>query len=337
MKKILLILFVGLTFFSCKNDAPKEYVTLSGKISNKKADTLNIISLDNKKIKSIIIAKDGIFKDTFSLSKGKYYLSLDKEYAPLFLRNGDDISISLDTKEFDETLAFSGIGSKESNYMIKKLLLQEKVFENINDLYSLSKDDFTKALDSTKTEFFNFLKEQKDLDTDFIQIDIDDSENFFSYLGNRYDKVQKLNELIGTSSPTFTNYENHDGSTTSLADLRGKYVYIDVWATWCSPCIKEIPALKELEKELGNSMHFVSISVDKADKYEIWKQMVTDEELKGVQLYADNNRESQFVKDYGIDGIPRFILIDPKGNVVKPDASRPSNPKTKELLTSLLN
>lgn len=83
-------------------------------------------------------------------------------------------------------------------------------------------------------------------------------------------------------------------------------------------------------------MYFVSISVDKKDKHDAWKKMVTEKELKGYQLYADNNWESSFVQEYGIDGIPRFILIDPKGNVVKPDAPRPSNPKTEELLLELL-
>ena len=143
-------------------------------------------------------------------------------------------------------------------------------------------------------------------------------------------------KLIGTASPLFKGYENHNGQTTSLTDLKGKYVYIDVWATWCKPCLAEIPALKELEEELGDKMHFVSISIDKKDKHEAWRKMVADKELKGVQLFADNNWESTFVQDYGIDGIPRFILIDPQGNVVKPDASRPSNPKTKELFQELL-
>ncbi len=65
--------------------------------------------------------------------------------------------------------------------------------------------------------------------------------------------------------------------------------------------------------------------------------MVTEKELEGIQLYADNNWESQFVRDYGIDGIPRFIIIDPQGNVLKPDAPRPSSPKTKELFNKLIN
>lgn len=336
MKRLLLLLLTGIIILSCKNETTKNYVTLSGNIANQNSNELSIRNFENKLVKTISVNEDGTFSDTLQVNKGKYAISDGNEYALLYVRPGDDINISLDADKFDETLTFSGKGSKESSYIVSKLLMQEKVFDNINDMYSLPKEAFLEALEKNKLEFQDFLKEQKELDVDFIQSDLEDTESLFGYLSNRYDEMAKINEMIGHASPEFTNYENHDGTTTSLSDLKGKYVYVDVWATWCKPCLAEIPALKELEKEMGEDIHFVSISIDKEDKHETWKQMVIDKELKGVQLYADNNWESKFVKDYGINGIPRFILIDPKGNVVKPDASRPSNPKTKGLLLDLI-
>jgi thiol-disulfide isomerase/thioredoxin len=140
----------------------------------------------------------------------------------------------------------------------------------------------------------------------------------------------------GKVSPTFENYENFNGGKTSLSDLKGKYVYIDVWATWCAPCKAEIPFLKTLEKEYhGKNIQFVSISVDMPDFHDAWKEMVKKEELGGIQLYADKNFESKFIVDYGINAIPRFILLDPNGNIVDSDAERPSSPKLKELFTEL--
>ncbi len=98
----------------------------------------------------------------------------------------------------------------------------------------------------------------------------------------------------------------------------------------------EIPYLKKLEAEFGDAIHFVSISIDNKSKHEAWRKMVAEKDLKGYQLFADNSWQSKFVTDFGIDGIPHFILIDPQGKVYKPNATRPSNPKTKELFVKLV-
>jgi thiol-disulfide isomerase/thioredoxin len=140
----------------------------------------------------------------------------------------------------------------------------------------------------------------------------------------------------GNISPKFMGYENNAGGTTSLDDLKGKYVYIDVWATWCGPCIAEIPSLKKVEKKYHKkNIEFVSISIDKEKDHDKWKKMIVDKNLGGMQLYADNDWKSQFIQDYLIKGIPRFILIDPKGNIVSSNAPRPSDKKLTELLDEL--
>ncbi|MCG1034778.1 TlpA family protein disulfide reductase [Polaribacter sargassicola] len=149
-----------------------------------------------------------------------------------------------------------------------------------------------------------------------------------------YNKLKALAK--GNPSPKFIDYENNAGGTTSLDDLKGKYVYIDVWATWCGPCIAEVPSLKKLEKEYHDkNIEFMSISIDKEKDHEKWQKMIVDKELKGIQLFADNNWESKFVEDYMIKGIPRFILIDPKGNIINANAPRPSDEKLVKTFESL--
>ncbi len=141
----------------------------------------------------------------------------------------------------------------------------------------------------------------------------------------------------GNVSPEFE-YENIDGTKISLKNFRGKYVYIDVWATWCSPCIKQVPYLRKLEKKYHNkNIVFVSISVDKVKMKSTWKQFVAKKELGGVQLFADKSFDSDFMNSYGVNSIPRFILIDPVGNIIDAEAPRPSFDKTLELLDRLLN
>ena len=140
----------------------------------------------------------------------------------------------------------------------------------------------------------------------------------------------------GKASPKFI-YENYIGGMTGLEDLAGKIVYIDVWATWCGPCLREIPALKSLENDYHNkNIAFVSLSIDEKKDYQKWRTMIADKELTGIQLMADNNWNSSFVTSYGIKGIPRFILIDTVGNIINSDAPRPSNPEIRKILDELL-
>lgn len=151
-------------------------------------------------------------------------------------------------------------------------------------------------------------------------------------LGESFTKMNALTK--GNVSPGFE-YKNVKGNNVNLKDLKGKNVYIDVWATWCGPCKAEIPHLKELEKSYHNkNVEFVSISVDVPDDEEKWKAMIADKDLKGVQLLSDNGWDTEFVKEYLIKGIPRFILLDDEGKIVTADAPRPSSDKE---LTDMIN
>nr|WP_321450724.1 TlpA disulfide reductase family protein [uncultured Carboxylicivirga sp.] len=155
--------------------------------------------------------------------------------------------------------------------------------------------------------------------------------------------IKAFNELLaqleklqpGAVAPTFA-YNDIDGKLVKSEDLKGKVIYVDVWATWCGPCKGEIPHLKAMEEELHDlDIAFVSISVDN-DK-SAWEKMVADKELKGYQLFAPNDWESDIIKNYAIRGIPRFIMIDKEGKLVNANASRPSNPETKDKLIELAN
>jgi thiol-disulfide isomerase/thioredoxin len=149
---------------------------------------------------------------------------------------------------------------------------------------------------------------------------------------NAYGKVNKTAK--GMPSPGFT-FKDRNDKNVSLDDFRGKIVYIDIWATWCGPCISEIPKLKEVKNHFkGKDVVFISICQD--DTHERWIKMLDDKELKGVQLYTDN-KEDSFFTDYSFNGIPRFILLDREGVIVNPNAKRPSNPELISELEGLIS
>ena len=124
-------------------------------------------------------------------------------------------------------------------------------------------------------------------------------------------------------------YPNISSEMISLSSFRGRLVYVDVWATWCGPCIAEIPSLERLQKDYENmDIVFLSVSVD-TDK-EAWEKMLTEDQLGGVQLWADG--WSQITKSYAIFGIPRFMLVDKSGELIAVDAPRPSSNEIRTMI-----
>ncbi len=153
------------------------------------------------------------------------------------------------------------------------------------------------------------------------------SEDNKKEITNLYNKLKLTAK--GQPSPKFKGYENYNGGKTSFDDLigNGKYLYIDIWATWCGFCKKEIPLLKRFEQQYhGKNVEFISINVDTPDKKKKWKQTIEDKEMTGVQLFSGKSHlDLEFAQSYLIKGLPRFILIDPDGNIVSSNAPRPSD------------
>ena len=132
-----------------------------------------------------------------------------------------------------------------------------------------------------------------------------------------------------------TDYKFNDinGKEVAFSSFKGKFIYIDVWATWCGPCKGEIPSLKKLEEKYKkDKIVFVSVSVDEDKK--AWEDMVKNDKLQGIQVWAVSWK-NQLCQDFNINGIPRFILIDSKGLILDPDAERPSG-KIDEKIAELL-
>lgn len=136
----------------------------------------------------------------------------------------------------------------------------------------------------------------------------------------------------GTPAPDIE-LSTPEGKTVKLSSLaNGKFTYIDVWATWCGPCCKEIPFMEKLVAKYKNNpkVQFLSISIDQ--NKDAWLKKLEKDNPQWPQFILQGEKERQFSKDWGISGIPRFIMINPDGTIYDADASRPSGTKTAEII-----
>ncbi len=450
MKKLIYSLLI-FAFFSCQLEKEKEisYVLISGTVLNPTGDVVQISSKDFKI--ELPLNEENSFSDTLWIENSGYYsFRAGRESSAMFLTKGDNIQLSVNTEEFDESISYTGKGSEANNYLAKKYLQSELNTPSFDEFFSkdeaefsslnqslydqemelllssniadkhfvememkalkydylanlsayeeyhlyLTKDesfvvsdelydpltglDFTNEADYNdfpsyrslvSNHYVTDISDMDGLDSTFIRIDMipsatikNDLLNSFRYefspahpylehfyalmmqvssdeefkimLTEKFEKYENLTS--GNTSPSFA-YPTKDGNVISLDDLRGKYVYVDVWATWCGPCKREIPYLKELTSDYkGKDIAFVSISIDERKDYDKWIAMLADKEMEGIQLFADKDWKSDFVQAYAIEGIPRFILIDKDGKIISADEARPSEPKLREKFNELL-
>ncbi|MBO6720114.1 MAG: redoxin family protein [Rhizobiaceae bacterium] len=106
-------------------------------------------------------------------------------------------------------------------------------------------------------------------------------------------------------------FENGNGEALTLADLRGKTVLLNIWATWCVPCREEMPTLDALEAELGGAaFEVVPLSVDRAGP-EVVRKFYTEIGIEHLGLYIDASMRTSF--DLQAPGLPTTLLIDSEG------------------------
>lgn len=127
----------------------------------------------------------------------------------------------------------------------------------------------------------------------------------------------------GLTAPDFT-LKNENGKDVSLADFKGKVVYIDFWGVYCGPCIYDIenyvPKLHEKYKD--RDIVFLNICVDV--KQDEWLKGLKKYKLDGINLIAEGWVKNPVCKAYNINGIPHYVLINKDGTIANNNASDPS-------------
>ncbi len=119
---------------------------------------------------------------------------------------------------------------------------------------------------------------------------------------------------LGQPAPEFTLHDL-SGQPVSLSQFKGEVVLLDFWASWCEPCISDLPKLREIKEKTADwPVVFVNVSLDEDE--EAWREAIDKHEIKGVHVRTDTFA-SDVAKSYQIDGIPLYYLVDSQGLIVE--------------------
>lgn len=152
------------------------------------------------------------------------------------------------------------------------------------------------------------------------------NKSYTDIILNKSRVIQKLSK--GQPAPLFGG-TTIDNKPFNLAALKGKYVIIDVWATWCGPCKVQSPYFEKFAlKYKKQNIQFVALSID--DKIQDWFVDAKSKSKSVLQVHTNDKKE--FSKKYDAQSIPRFILIDPDGNLVNSAMPFPSAPIFEQVL-----
>ena len=164
---------------------------------------------------------------------------------------------------------------------------------------------------------------------DYLEQNKSDYPPYVEYKQEIAEKVAEKQKVApGVLSPNFP-YLYRDGKAgDNLKDFRGKYLLIDFWASWCGPCRKSIPALKELYEEYGSpDFEILSVSIDGEKKY--WFEALDEEDMPWPQIFVEDTGKEVMDK-FLFTAIPLFVLIDKEGKIMKHGISLRDLKKTLE-------
>jgi thiol-disulfide isomerase/thioredoxin len=157
------------------------------------------------------------------------------------------------------------------------------------------------------------------------------------------DKLQAKDDEVEITDVNSSNDEidvelqGINGKMFKLSELKGKVVYLDIWASWCGPCRKQFPAAKALKEQLSKkekkNIEFLYISIDNTET--VWKRAIEELGIEGVHGLSKGGWGSEATSKFGVSSIPRYLIFDKKGKVVDGNATRPSDPRLLQILQRL--
>jgi len=119
---------------------------------------------------------------------------------------------------------------------------------------------------------------------------------------------------IGSKAPSIATSNTYDGKAFELANLKGKYVVLDFWGTWCGPCMAGMPDMKKLNEQYKSKLAIVGIAKESNDNPAKWKSTIENDALNWQHII--NKKDEDYVSRYNVQGFPTKIIISPEGKIL---------------------
>lgn len=350
MKQVIFLLVLSIAFYACTDKSKFE---ISGKFENAKPKAkvylFGIDRTNETAIDSTVLSDKGEFKFSHSTPDVDFFrIKIDHSEYMLIAKNGDHIK--LEANLTDETMAYKLSGAAEADkleelnrnkneFIAKNAAIEAQFQENVEKEPQSRQaiiNQMTPALIKSKEDLVNYiLKFAMDNSSSlagFYAINSLSPSDYETELLAYADKIKsnfnqnkavtdflvrmaKLKSVqVGQVAPDFT-MNTIDGKTVKLSDLRGKYVMIDFWASWCVPCRAENPNVVNMYKKYKDkNFTILGISLDKDPV--AWKQAVIADGLTWTHASELKDFDSPTVRAYQVEGIPANFILDPKGKIV---------------------
>ena len=304
-------------------------VKITGVVENPIGDTIKFHGPDSTYITTLDTVT-GIFSIEFDWDSAAFLSFFHGvESTKMYAKPNDEIQLTINTEEFDETIQYTG--SMESSFLAWEYMFDEE--NDWPDIYKLPYESLDSVFEAELGPILSRVEKFKEFNPKFYDVYIEEHNESIEYFKKRHKALSALPKA-GEDPFDFT-FPDRDGNEVSLSDFVGSVVYVDVWATWCGPCVYEVPFLIEIEEEYeGQNITFLSVSVD--TDVEAWMNFIDEMGMHGVHVNT-GAWKTQMMDDYAINGIPRFMIFDAEGKVVNLNAARPSSNEIRSILDRLLS
>ena len=118
---------------------------------------------------------------------------------------------------------------------------------------------------------------------------------------------------VDTEKTAIFNLPNLEGKYVNAEDLKGSYILLNFWATWCKPCVKELPSLNNLNKTFKDNNNFKLVAINVGQTKEVVSEFINNKSPIDFTVLLDEKIE---LTDWEVSAIPTTFLIDDKGNII---------------------